>query len=367
MRYNKFCFLVLVFILMFSPVYVEGATTTKNCTYYIDTDESGVAGGTYLQCTFTVVDQTAGTSTFNQSCLYGVATTSENTSLKVGSAPGFDLETWFKTNKKCPKYAVLNKNKVSSNNVYMANSTKQVSSAKDKYGSSFKDYLESEFKKEELEDPNSDSAKTCEESRRKLAEAIETLERERSEWLELCSDDSSILQCSQKVFQYNNRITEANKALKDYSGDCSISKNSDEYKNYENIINNYENEAREVQQDVEEQIRNAGWEELGQDVDDGMFNDPELDCPDIINMEEGKLGWLLNTILNYIRIIGPVLVVLLSAIDFIRAVLGTDEKAMKEAQNKLIIRLVAAVALFLVPTLVQLLLSFINASTCTVG
>ena len=40
---------------------------------------------------------------------------------------------------------------------------------------------------------------------------------------------------------------------------------------------------------------------------------------------------------------------------------------MKEAQNKLIIRLVAAVALFLVPTLVQLLLSFINASTCTVG
>ena len=70
---------------------------------------------------------------------------------------------------------------------------------------------------------------------------------------------------------------------------------------------------------------------------------------------------------NYIKIIGPILVVLLSAIDFIKAVLGTDEKAMKEAQNKLIIRLVAAVALFLVPTLVQLLLSFINASTCTVG
>ena len=41
--------------------------------------------------------------------------------------------------------------------------------------------------------------------------------------------------------------------------------------------------------------------------------------------------------------------------------------AMKEAQNKLIIRLVAAVALFLVPTLVQVLLSFINATTCTIG
>lgn len=112
----------------------------------------------------------------------------------------------------------------------------------------------------------------------------------------------------------------------------------------------------------------SDWEQLGEEIDMGYASATNtIDCPDIINMEEGKLGWLLNTILNYIRIIGPVLVVLLSAIDFIKAVLGTDEKAMKEAQNKLIIRLVAAVALFLVPTLVQLLLSFINASTCSIG
>lgn len=105
----------------------------------------------------------------------------------------------------------------------------------------------------------------------------------------------------------------------------------------------------------------------GADLSEDNFNSLDLECPDIINMEEGKLGWLLNMILNYIRIIGPVLVVLLSAIDFIKAVIGTDEKAMKEAQSKLIIRLVAAIALFLVPTLVQLLLSFINATTCTLG
>ena len=110
----------------------------------------------------------------------------------------------------------------------------------------------------------------------------------------------------------------------------------------------------------------AEWGYLGQDLDSSNFGHP-IGCPDIINMEEGKLGWLLNTILNYIRVIGPVLVVLLSAIDFIKAIVGTDEKAMKEAQSKLIIRLVAAIALFLVPTLVQLLLSFINATTCTLG
>ena len=109
------------------------------------------------------------------------------------------------------------------------------------------------------------------------------------------------------------------------------------------------------------------WEELSDNLDPNNFNN-EITCPDIIDINtEGSVGWMLVTILNYIRIIGPVLVVLLSAIDFIKAVVGFDEKAMKEAQNKLIIRLVAAVLLFLVPTLVQVLLSFINATTCTLG
>lgn len=108
------------------------------------------------------------------------------------------------------------------------------------------------------------------------------------------------------------------------------------------------------------------WEQLGEDISSDDFNQ-DMECADIINMEEGHVGWILNTILNYIKIIGPILVVLLSAIDFIKAVVGTDEKAMKEAQSKLVIRLVAAICLFLVPTLVQLLLSFINASTCTIG
>ena len=108
------------------------------------------------------------------------------------------------------------------------------------------------------------------------------------------------------------------------------------------------------------------WEQLGEDISSDDFNQ-DMECADIINMEEGHVGWILNTIFNYIKIIGPVLVVLLSAIDFIKAVVGTDEKAMKEAQSKLVIRLVAAIGLFLVPTLVQLLLSFINASTCTIG
>lgn len=106
------------------------------------------------------------------------------------------------------------------------------------------------------------------------------------------------------------------------------------------------------------------WDKISGNVNSEDFNKP-IECEDIIDVStEGSFGWMLNTILNYIKVIGPILVVLLSAIDFVKAVLGFDEKAMKEAQNKLIIRLVAAISLFLVPTLVQLIFSFINQTTC---
>ena len=84
------------------------------------------------------------------------------------------------------------------------------------------------------------------------------------------------------------------------------------------------------------------------------------ECSQIIDMSEGKFGWLLQKILNYIKIAGPILVVLLSAVDFIKAVASSDEIVFKKAQSRLVIRLIAALALFLVPILVQLLLSLIN-------
>ena len=83
-------------------------------------------------------------------------------------------------------------------------------------------------------------------------------------------------------------------------------------------------------------------------------------CSQIINMSEGKFGWILQKLLNYIKIAGPILVVLLSAVDFIKAMASSDENVFKKAQSRLMIRLIAALALFLVPTLVQLLLGLIN-------
>lgn len=91
------------------------------------------------------------------------------------------------------------------------------------------------------------------------------------------------------------------------------------------------------------------------DIEDSL-----IECDGIFGFEEGNVGWLIQKILNYIRIIGPILVVVLSSVDFIQAVFSSDEKAMKKAQSKLTIRLICAIALFLIPTLVNLALHLIN-------
>ncbi len=83
-------------------------------------------------------------------------------------------------------------------------------------------------------------------------------------------------------------------------------------------------------------------------------------CSTIFDMREGHFGWLIQKILDYIKVAGPILVVLLSAIDFIKAIASSEEDAYKKAQSKLIIRLIAALALFLIPTIVSLLLQLIN-------
>ena len=91
-------------------------------------------------------------------------------------------------------------------------------------------------------------------------------------------------------------------------------------------------------------------------------------CENLFIMEEGSVGWILQRILNYIKIFGPIAVILLSAIDFIKAIMSSDEKIMQSVQSKFIIRLIAAIALFLIPLIVQLILNvFLGISNPTCG
>ena len=79
--------------------------------------------------------------------------------------------------------------------------------------------------------------------------------------------------------------------------------------------------------------------------------------------DEDSVGWLLQTLLDYIKIIGPILVVVLSSADFIVIIVKGDDESMAKATKKLITRLILAALLFFIPTLVEVLLNIFGFSS----
>ncbi len=94
------------------------------------------------------------------------------------------------------------------------------------------------------------------------------------------------------------------------------------------------------------------------ECNDSLLGDPN---------DENSVAWLLQQLLNYIRIIGPILVVILSSVEFAKIIIQSDDEAMAKAQKKLINRLILVAALFFIPTLVEVLLDLfgiMGQSTC---
>lgn len=66
---------------------------------------------------------------------------------------------------------------------------------------------------------------------------------------------------------------------------------------------------------------------------------------------------IIKEILNWIRIIAPILVILLVALDLSSAVISSDNDALTKATKKIIPRLIAVALLFFIPTLIRAILS----------
>lgn len=69
-----------------------------------------------------------------------------------------------------------------------------------------------------------------------------------------------------------------------------------------------------------------------------------------------QLRYYIDLIMQYIRIIVPILVITLGTLDFAKAVLAGKEDEMKKAQNTFVRRLIAGVAVFFVPLLVDIVM-----------
>lgn len=66
---------------------------------------------------------------------------------------------------------------------------------------------------------------------------------------------------------------------------------------------------------------------------------------------------MIKEVLNWIRIIAPVLLLIFVAIDFGSAVISQDNDALQKASKKVVPRMIATGLLFFVPTIVRAILS----------
>lgn len=95
-----------------------------------------------------------------------------------------------------------------------------------------------------------------------------------------------------------------------------------------------------------------------------------LDCNSLLGdpTDENSVAWLLQQVFNFVKIIGPILVVVLSSIDFAKVIISSDDEAMGKAGKKLGSRLVLAAMLFFVPLLVEVLLDLFGfTSVCGIN
>lgn len=71
----------------------------------------------------------------------------------------------------------------------------------------------------------------------------------------------------------------------------------------------------------------------------------------------GRLvSWLMN-IVKWVKYIAPILVIILGIIDFIKAIVADKDDEMKKAQGRFVRRLIAAALLFLVPLIIEFVIT----------
>ena len=78
---------------------------------------------------------------------------------------------------------------------------------------------------------------------------------------------------------------------------------------------------------------------------------------------------VLKDVYTAIRIAVPALVILLCSVDMIKAVIAQDDKEMQAALQKSIKRIAIGLAIFFIPTILDVILDLVGiaAGTCSIG
>lgn len=92
---------------------------------------------------------------------------------------------------------------------------------------------------------------------------------------------------------------------------------------------------------------------------EGVLGDPN---------DSDSVAYFLQGLFNVFKFAAPILVLIMTVIEFVKAITSQDKDMITKAGKKTALRLVLAVVLFFVPTILNLALSWLGAySTCGIG
>ena len=93
--------------------------------------------------------------------------------------------------------------------------------------------------------------------------------------------------------------------------------------------------------------------------------DQELECEGLLGKtsDPDSVAWFIVKILDYLKLLGPLMVLVLSSLDFAKAILMSDDESLKKAQSNLITRLILAALLFVLPMLIEVLLDIFGITS----
>jgi len=92
--------------------------------------------------------------------------------------------------------------------------------------------------------------------------------------------------------------------------------------------------------------------------------DSSNDCNGVFSPELLKK---LQSYFNIFKIVVPIIILVLSILDFASSILNSDDDQIKKSQMRLIKRLIWAAVFFLIPTILNVVLGLFNSSVTTCG
>ena len=109
------------------------------------------------------------------------------------------------------------------------------------------------------------------------------------------------------------------------------------------------------------------------DPDDSPDDSSEEDTPPDYNIEDTSADTIcamqsyrkpmkfIGTIVNFLKITVPIVIIAFGVVDLYKAVTGSKDDEIKKAIKSIIIRVIAGIAIFLLPGIIQFVLNWVNA------